>query len=108
MRKIPSDIESPIDNLVLKFAEGTGLMDLFYRLGFTPNILTTIGNIFRASSIYFFISGNGLLFFITAFLGFMFDCFDGHFARQFNMTSNFGDYYDHISDLVYHLIYIYL
>jgi phosphatidylglycerophosphate synthase len=32
------------------------------------------------------------------------DCLDGHLARATNQCSHFGDYYDHISDLVYHVI----
>lgn len=31
-------------------------------------------------------------------LSYFFDCFDGHFARSYNMVTKFGDYYDHISD----------
>ena len=44
-------------------------------------------------------------------LSYFFDCFDGHFARTYNMVTTFGDYYDHISDtskiiLLLYFIYI--
>lgn len=33
-------------------------------------------------------------------VSYFFDCADGHMARKYNMTSKFGDYYVHISDIV--------
>ena len=27
------------------------------------------------------------------------DCLDGFYARKYNMTSQFGDYLDHLSDV---------
>jgi len=32
-------------------------------------------------------------------ISYMFDCWDGYYARKYNMESKFGDYYDHVSDM---------
>ena len=39
---------------------------------------------------------------------YVFDCVDGQYARKYNMTSNFGDLYDHITDLVFVAVMIIL
>ena len=39
---------------------------------------------------------------------YLFDCIDGYYARKYNMTTIFGDWYDHISELIISLIYIIL
>lgn len=102
MRKLPNELENFVDDWFLQFAERSGIMEFFYRMNFNPNMITTIGNIFRAISIWAIIKGNAILFLITAVIGYAFDCFDGHFARQYNMTTTLGDYYDHMSDCIYH------
>ena len=33
-------------------------------------------------------------------ISYYFDCMDGHVARKYNQTSVFGDYYDHVSDIL--------
>ena len=34
------------------------------------------------------------------FFSFVFDCTDGQYARKYNMVSKFGDYYDHVTDIL--------
>ena len=34
------------------------------------------------------------------FLGYYFDCIDGPMARKYNMVTLFGDWYDHITDMI--------
>ena len=105
-RKIKREYENPIDNLII---DTTGALNpIFYKLHFTPNILTTISLIIGLLSsllIYkkYYISG-GILFFIS----YMFDCYDGNFARKYNMASDFGDLYDHIGDLIKFSAFIYV
>jgi len=36
---------------------------------------------------------------IFFYIGYFFDCCDGHYARKYKMVSKFGDMYDHYSDL---------
>ena len=39
-------------------------------------------------------------------LSYMFDCMDGQFARRYNMTSRFGDVYDHVTDHIVVLLMV--
>ena len=41
-------------------------------------------------------------------LGYFFDCMDGHYARAYNMTTKWGDYYDHISDMITLSLFVYI
>ena len=38
-------------------------------------------------------------------LSYFFDCMDGNFARTYKMQTKFGDYYDHIKDVIIMLIF---
>lgn len=98
MRKIPEKLENPIDNFIYYFIEKVA--PLFYTLGFTPNMITTLGNICTIISIYFFIKQQYYYSALFFFLSYFFDCLDGYVARSYNMTSQFGDFYDHISDMI--------
>ena len=113
MRKIPAKYENPIDNVIISHVDN--MKSYFFKLGFTPNILTTLSLFCHLFAMYFFVNNQeyytvySVIFF---FLSYYFDCFDGHFARSYNMVTNFGDYYDHISDwfkiiLLIWLIYTY-
>jgi len=108
MRKIPEELENPIDDLLLKIVHI--IQPTFYKLGFTPNILTTFSLLFWFGGLYFFVnSGVYYTFYVILFmtLSYFFDCFDGHFARTYDMVTKFGDYYDHISDISKILLLIY-
>jgi len=102
MRKIPAELENPLENVILDFADHA--VPVFAKLGITPNGVTTIGNLFRVASIYALINGYNWIFFATALISYVFDCMDGHLARATKNCSKFGDWYDHISDVVYHLV----
>ena len=98
VRKIPENLENPIDNLIYKDIDKVS--SIFKKYNFTPNMLTTISAFFGFLSIYAickdkFLSG-GILYFISYY----FDCLDGYYARKYDMVTKFGDYYDHISDTV--------
>ena len=64
-----------------------------------PNVLTTMGVIFSILFNYFLIKKKLVLSLVCLFLRQYFDYVDGIFARNFNQTSKFGDYYDHFSDI---------
>jgi phosphatidylglycerophosphate synthase len=98
MRKIPHKYENFIDNILLDICEG--MTEPFKKMGFTPNLLTTISLIFGLFSGYNLYNrsyGVAALLFAIAYF---FDCMDGHFARKYNMVTDFGDYYDHFCDLL--------
>ena len=45
------------------------------------------------------------IFIIFMWLGYFFDCMDGHYARTYDMCTTFGDYYDHTSDILIHFTF---
>jgi phosphatidylglycerophosphate synthase len=103
-RKISRDNDNPIDNT---------LIDISYKLGkvfkifnFTPNMITTISLLITLIGINNIYNGNYKIGAILYFIGYFFDCMDGNYARAYNMTSKFGDYYDHISDVMKIIILI--
>lgn len=98
MRKIPEEFENPIDNYLIYVADYFN--PIFRKLHFTPNILTTISLVLGLLSVHQFYKNNYIVAPILYFISYLFDVFDGHFARTYDMATNFGDYYDHISDII--------
>jgi len=96
MRKGPIRFQNPIDTILIDC--GSYLSPLFRHLHFTPNTLTSISAIFGFMSVYKMYNKDykqaGMLYFIS----YMFDCFDGFYARKYNMVTKYGDFYDHIKD----------
>ena len=45
---------------------------------------------------------------ILFFISYIFDCFDGFYARKYNMISNFGDLFDHFRDLTINSVVYFL
>lgn len=97
MSKLHQDDENPVDKWILKGC--SALLPIFKALNFTPNGITTLSNIFSLLGIVSFNANNPLQFYIFIWIGYFLDCMDGHYARTYNMTSVFGDYYDHVSDI---------
>ena len=104
MRKIPCDLENPIDNVIYDLSNR--LCPFFYKTGHTPNMITTYSLIMGLLSCYFLWKGQVVLFGVCYAISYFFDCMDGHFARKYKMTSKFGDMYDHIKDVAVYLILI--
>ena len=73
---------------------------LFKKIKFTPNLITTLSLITGIISIIFLYKFNVIGFIIFFILQYFFDVMDGYFARKYNMISKFGDYYDHIKDQI--------
>ena len=106
MKKIPNEIDNPIDNVLIEIADR--LCPYFYSLNHTPNMITTYSLIAGLISCFFLYKKQLPLFAIWYFISYFFDCFDGHYARKYNMTSNFGDMYDHIKDYLIIIIILYI
>ena len=69
----------------------------------TPNSITFISLLLRILSGLFFLNGKHEYLICGAMLfegSYLIDCVDGSVARLKNMTSVFGRFFDHISDLV--------
>lgn len=106
MRKLARHLDNPIDSLILDVIDQLPL-DSLYSMGLTPNMITTLGNVSRFTAAYFLFQGQKVTFFALYVLGYVFDCMDGHFARRYKMTSEWGDVYDHVSDIVTFIPYLY-
>lgn len=98
MRKIPSHYENPIDDIILHLCEW--ICPYFKKLNFTPNMITTFANILFFIALFFIYKKQYILAGIIYFISYIFDCIDGHYARKYDMVTTFGDYYDHIGDII--------
>lgn len=97
--KIHRYIENPIDLQLIKLCEIVSNV-LRKDKCITPNMITTVGLMMGLISIYFIMKDMYILGFIFFWICYWFDCLDGYYARKYNMTSEFGDYYDHFRDIV--------
>lgn len=103
MRKIPSNLDNPIDNIIINFCEGT--VETLKKMNFTPNMLTTISLLLAIFSVILFCYDYYKFSAIIFFISYIFDCLDGHYARKYNMVTKFGCYYDHISDTFKYVLF---
>jgi len=99
MKKIPEYLESPIDNLIY-FTLIEKVAPTFYSFGFTPNMITTLGNIATCLSAYALYNDLYMISAMLFIISYIFDCLDGYIARRYDLVSKFGDLYDHTSDLI--------
>jgi len=106
MKKIPDEMDNPIDNILIRFSEY--ICPFFKKTGHTPNTITTYSLITGILSVYFLYIGRPIAFAILYSISYFFDCMDGHFARKYNMTSKGGDLYDHIKDISVYILLIYV
>jgi len=105
-RKIDSSIECPIDNFLYIIVE---ILDpIFYKLKFTPNMITTLSLISGLYSVVLLNNNNIYLSSIFYMIAYLFDHLDGYYARNHNMCTVFGDYYDHITDVIQFILIIYV
>lgn len=96
--KIPSSQENPIDVANIWLCDK--FCPVFRSLGMNANHITTLSLIFGFVSLIFLWKYNWVGFAITYYISYMFDCMDGHYARKYKLVSKFGDYYDHIKDIM--------
>lgn len=98
MRKIDSTLDNPIDNFFIYLAEAVS--PFLYKTGHTPNIITTYSFMSGLTSLYFLYLDKRMEFAFFFILNYVFDCIDGHFARRYDMITEFGDFYDHVTDIL--------
>lgn len=84
------------------------LNPIFYGLNFTPNDITSLSTLFIFIFFYYYKKGLYVEGSICYFISYFFDCMDGIYARKYNMTSKFGEYYDHFKDVITNGIAFYL
>jgi phosphatidylglycerophosphate synthase len=83
-------------------------LHIYNKLGLTPNMVTTLSLITGIISAYMIHIKKYKLAGILFFIAYYFDCVDGKLARTYNMTSKFGDYYDHFSDIIKFILIMYV
>ena len=95
-----------LDYLVSK--EIVKTLPFWKNLNVTPNILTTFGLISSVTCLYALINRKTFLAIIMLCLRWYFDYADGLMARKYKMVTVIGDYYDHITDIVFTLGFIFV
>ncbi len=105
VNKIPSEFENPVDVQLLNLVDTQ--LDFYKSLCLTPNMLTTFSLIAGVYAAYLIYNGDFVIASILYIVAYYFDCADGKFARKFNMITKFGDYYDHISDVIKLILTVY-
>ena len=106
MKKIPNEIDNPIDNILINIADS--ICPLFKKINHTPNMLTTYSLIFGLIAAFCLYKGYIYMFAITYMISYFFDNMDGHYARKYNMTSKGGDLYDHIKDVAIYILLLFV
>lgn len=98
--------ESPIDTYIF-FPISDLFMDMFRKIGFTPNGITLLSTISQLFSIYYFMKNKPLKSTLLYLFGYLMDCMDGRMARKYNMYSKFGEMFDMVSDNVVNYLLLY-
>lgn len=104
--KIPKELDNPIDSMLYSLSDD--IAPYFKKLNYTPNGITTLSLIFGIAGLYHMYHREMLPFIIYIFLSFFCDCFDGAYARKYNMVTVNGDKYDHYKDFVVIFISLYI
>ena len=98
MRKIKNQNDNFIDNILIDVCEY--ISEYIHFLGFTPNIITTISLLFGLYTSVLLFKKMYYIACLFWLIAYFFDCLDGYIARKYKEISSFGDYYDHISDMI--------
>ena len=96
--KLSKEYENPIDYYMYNYiCEYTS--PLFYTLGISPNMITTLSLITGLYSTSFVTSQQYNFAILFLWISYYFDCLDGHVARKYKQCSSIGCYYDHLKDI---------
>lgn len=96
-RKIPEELENPIDNIFINAASATSVFYKEYDL--SPNTLTTFSLIFGILCPLLYAYNFIYFSAITFIFSYYYDNLDGFYARKYNRVTRFGDLYDHFADV---------
>jgi len=106
MSKLEDNYNSLIDSIFYNICEK--IAPIFKKYNFTPNQLTTIKFLIGILAIKYLLQNNKYNFIYLMILSYFFDCLDGFYARKYNLSSDFGAYYDSLSDWIIYGIIIYI
>jgi len=102
MRKIDKKHENFFDNYYIDVSEY--LNYYLNKINVTPNQLTLLSLLSGILSAYFVYKNSFISSLISLQISYLLDCMDGSMARTYNKQTKFGDYFDHISDVIKTLI----
>lgn len=106
MSVLPDNYECPVDSVIIKAS--SIVAPLFKQTCHTANLITLEGAFLSGYGLYSLYNYSLPSFMIYYALGYAFDCLDGHFARRYNMTSKFGEYFEHTKDIVTSAAFAYI
>ena len=101
MRKLPSALENPVDNVLIDLAEAVS--PWLRRAGQTPNMLTTYSVMSGGVALWALWNDNIAAFATCWAMRVFWDTADGSFARSYGMETRLGDAYDHANDVLSNL-----
>jgi phosphatidylglycerophosphate synthase len=99
--KIGEYNESKFNNFVYSIVKR--LVPILYNIGFNPNNITTLSLIFCVLS-YNNLKVKNPVCIVYYVIYMVLDYSDGYMARLYNMQSEFGDFYDHARDILFHIL----
>ena len=105
VNKLADHYECPSDKYLCKFIDNH--LHIYYELGFTPNMVTSLSILVGLLTGYEILQGNYSAAAILWLISYYFDCVDGKLARRYNMVTQIGDLYDHIGDAFKYVVVIY-
>lgn len=98
-RKLLPRHENPFDNLIYKLVVEPMTPILRQCMHWLrPNHITLVSIALSIACIYFFVRGDYVVSAACYLMSYIADCFDGYYARKYDMTTKFGDWLDHVSD----------
>jgi phosphatidylglycerophosphate synthase len=106
MRKIEPKYENNFDDILISACEK--IAPTFKKLNFTPNDITSLSNISMCITLLLLLQLKYYWACLFLILSYFFDCLDGCFARTYNQVTEFGDKYDHFSDIIKNTSFILL
>ncbi len=104
MNKLPDEYENPCDRVLLVLS--SKLLPVLHETGHFPNVITTYSFLAGICFLYCLWNDRLAAFTVLFQLSYFFDCMDGQMARHYNQTSQFGDLYDHTSDVLCWMVFI--
>ena len=107
MAKINPKYENPIDNFIV-FELCEPISDYLYNKKITPNMITTVGFISSLLGSYSLYNYKIYHFIPLYLFSYFCDCLDGFMARKYSLETKFGDYYDHITDILQMVLILFI
>lgn len=98
MPEVNREYQDPLDNII--YDSTKYVAPVFRKLNFTANDITTLSNISMCITLILLLHAKYYWACLFLFLAYYFDCLDEFFARTYKQSSNFGEKYDHYSDIV--------